>query len=75
MIAGGTARTQTAAGRTCDGLTIPATARALTGNITTVESGGGFLILFPSDVTRPLTANSNFAANQVLNNVFNVSST
>ncbi len=72
MIAGGTARTQTAAGRTCDGLTIPANARALTGNITTVESGGGFLTLFPSDVTRPLAANSNFAANQVLNNVFTV---
>ena len=72
MISGQTARTQTAAGRMCDGLTIPANAKALTGNITTVESGGGFLTLFPSDVTRPLVANSNFAANQVLNNVFTV---
>ena len=72
QIPGGTSRTQTAAGRICDGLVIPATAKALAGNITTVESGGGFLTLYPSDVTRPLVANSNFAANQVLNNVFTV---
>ncbi|MBS1786104.1 MAG: hypothetical protein JST85_00175 [Acidobacteria bacterium] len=72
QIPGQTSRTQTAAGRTCDGLTIPANAKALTGNITTVESGGGFLTLYPSDVMRPLVANSNFAANQVLNNVFTV---
>ncbi|MEK7833987.1 MAG: FG-GAP repeat protein, partial [Acidobacteriota bacterium] len=72
MIAGGTSRTQTAAGRTCDGLTIPANARALTGNITTVQSGGGFLTLYPSDVAKPLAANSNYSANQVLNNVFTV---
>ncbi len=72
MIPGGTSRAQTAAGRTCDGLTIPANARVLTGNITTVESGGGFLTLYPSDVPRPLVANSNFAANQILNNVFTV---
>ena len=72
MISGGIPRTQTAAGRTCDGLTIPANAKALTGNITTVESGGGFLTLYPSDVARPLVANSNFTANQVLNNVFTV---
>ena len=73
MIPGGNLRTQTAAGRTCDGLTIPANAKALTGNVTTVLPGsGGFLTLYPSDVTRPLVANSNFAANQVLNNVFTV---
>ena len=72
MISGGTSRTQTAAGRTCDGLTIPANAKALTGNVTTVESGGGFLTLYPSDVGRPLVANSNFAANLVMNNVFTV---
>ena len=72
QIPGGTSRTQTAAGRTCDGLTIPANAKALTGNITTVQSGGGFLTLYPSDATQPNVANSNFAANQVLNNVFTV---
>ncbi len=72
MIVGGTFRTQTAAGRTCDGLTIPSNARVLVGNITTVESGGGFLTLYPSDIPRPLAANSNYAANQTLNNVFTV---
>ncbi len=72
MIPGQSSRTQAAAGRTCDGLTIPSNAKALAGNITTVQSGGGFLTLYPSGVTRPLVANSNFAANQVLNNVFTV---
>ncbi|MFN0110096.1 MAG: BACON domain-containing protein [Blastocatellia bacterium] len=71
-IPGNTSRTQTAAGRTCDGLTIPANAAALVGNVTTVQSGGGFLTLYPSDITRPLAANSNYSANQILNNVFTV---
>ncbi|MGH9800808.1 MAG: putative Ig domain-containing protein, partial [Blastocatellia bacterium] len=46
-IAGGTSRHQTAAGRTCDGLAIPANAAALAGNVTTVQSGGGYLTLYP----------------------------
>ncbi len=71
-IAGGTSRTQTAAGRTCDGITIPSNARALTGNITTVQSGGGFLTLHPSDTTRPNVANSNYLPNEIVNNVFTV---
>ena len=71
-IAGNTSRHQTAAGRTCDGLTIPANAAALMGNVTTVQSGGGYLTLYPSDIAKPLAANSNFAANQILNNVFTV---
>ncbi|MGH9798934.1 MAG: hypothetical protein ACRD82_01080, partial [Blastocatellia bacterium] len=70
-ITGGTSRTQTAR-RTCSGQTIPANAMAITGNITTVQSGGGYLTLYPSDATLPLVANSNFAANEVLNNVFTV---
>ncbi|MFN0123257.1 MAG: putative Ig domain-containing protein [Blastocatellia bacterium] len=69
-IGAGTARTQTAAGRTCGGVTIPASAKALTGNITTVQSGGGYLTLYPSDAAKPLSANSNYNANEVLNNVF-----
>ena len=73
QIPGNTSRTQTAAGRTCDGLTIPANAKALTGNVTTVlPSVGGFLTLYPSGVTRPLVSNSNYASNSVLNNVFTV---
>ena len=72
QIPGGTSRLQTAAGRTCDSISIPASAKALTGNITTVQSGGGFLTLYPSDAAQPTVANSNFQANQVLNNVFTV---
>ncbi|MFN0087487.1 MAG: M64 family metallopeptidase [Blastocatellia bacterium] len=72
QIPGGTSRTQTIAGRTCGGVTIPANARAITGNITTVQSGGGFLTLYPSDATRPLVANSNYGPNEILNNVFTV---
>ena len=72
MIQGQTSRTQTAAGRTCSGLTIPANAKALAGNITTVQSGGGYLTLYPSDAAQPLVANSNFGANEILNNVFTV---
>ncbi|HMV87962.1 MAG TPA: putative Ig domain-containing protein [Blastocatellia bacterium] len=71
-IAGGTSRTQTAAGRTCNGLTIPANAKALTGNITTVQSGGGFLTLYPGDAAQPLVANSNYGPSEIVNNVFTV---
>ncbi|HMZ20956.1 MAG TPA: putative Ig domain-containing protein, partial [Blastocatellia bacterium] len=71
QIPGNTSRTQFAR-RTCDGITIPANARAVTGNITTVQSGGGFLTLYSSDAQRPLVANSNFASNETINNVFTV---
>jgi hypothetical protein len=70
-IAGGTSRTQLAR-RTCSGVTIPANAAAITGNITTVQSGGGFLTLYPSDAERPLVSNSNFNPNEIINNVFTV---
>ncbi len=70
-IAGGTARTQLAR-RTCNGVTIPATALAVTGNVTTVQSGGGYLTLYPSNAGQPLVANTNFAPNEILNNVFTV---
>ena len=71
-IAGGTSRTQTAAGRTCDGLTIPANAAALVGNATSVQSGGGYFTLYPSDIAKPNSANSNYSANQILNSLFTV---
>ena len=70
-IAGGTSRTQPARG-VCNGLTIPADARAVTGNITTVNSGGGYLTLYPGDAAQPLVANSNYAPNEIVNNVFTV---
>ncbi len=67
-IPGGTSRTQAASGF----CSIPANARALTGNITTVQSGGGYLTLYPSDAAQPLVANSNYNANEIVNNVFTV---
>ncbi|HEX9003194.1 MAG TPA: hypothetical protein VGB07_25015, partial [Blastocatellia bacterium] len=70
-IPGGTSRTQVAR-RMCDGLIIPAGAMAITGNITSVQSGGGYLTLYPSDASQPTVANSNYAPNEVLNNVFTV---
>ena len=70
-ITGGTSRTQLAR-RTCNGVTIPANAMAVTGNVTTVQSAGGFLTLYPSGVTQPLTASTNFKPNEILNNVFTV---
>jgi hypothetical protein len=70
-IQGGTSRTQPARG-VCNGLTIPVNAAAITGNITTVQSGGGYLTLYPSDAAQPLVANSNYSPNEILNNVFTV---
>jgi hypothetical protein len=67
-IAGGTSRTQ-AARNFCG---IPATAEAITGNVTTVQSEGGYLTLYPSDVQRPTVASTNYGPNEVVNNVFTV---
>ncbi len=67
-IAGGTARLQ-AARNFCG---IPANAQALTGNITTVQSGGGYLTLYPSGATQPTVASTNYGANEIVNNVFTV---
>lgn len=67
-IAGGTARTQPAR----NFCTIPAQAVALTGNVTTVQSNGAFLTLYPSDAALPTAASTNFTANEIVNNVFTV---
>lgn len=67
-IAGGTARTQVGRGF----CSIPASAQALTGNVTTVQSGGGYLTLYPSDAAQPTVANTNFGPNEIINNVFTV---
>ncbi|HEX9004389.1 MAG TPA: putative Ig domain-containing protein [Blastocatellia bacterium] len=58
------------AATTCAG--IPANAQAVTGNITVVPSGAGYLTLFPSSATQPTVANSNFANGEITNNVFTV---
>ncbi|MFN0110618.1 MAG: putative Ig domain-containing protein [Blastocatellia bacterium] len=68
QISGGTSHTQSAAGF----CSIPSNAKAVVGNVTTFQSGGGFMTLYPSDATRPTVANSNYVANEVLTNVFTV---
>lgn len=69
-ITGGTALTQVSRG-TCG---IPATAKAVTGNVTAVlPAANGFLTIYPSDaISQPTAANTNFIAGDVLNNVFTV---
>ncbi len=70
-VAGGTSRLQPARG-TCEGIAIPANATTITGHVTTVQSGGGFLTLYPSDAPQPNVTNSNYLANEILNNAFTV---
>jgi RHS repeat-associated protein len=67
-IAGNTVRTQPA--RNFCGL--PINAQAITGNVTTVQSGGGYLTLYPSGALQPTIASTNFTANEIINNVFTV---
>ncbi|HKG12239.1 MAG TPA: S8 family serine peptidase [Pyrinomonadaceae bacterium] len=68
-------RTQQAAG-TCEGLVIPAAARAVVGNAAVVNnlagSGAGFVTLYPSGVARPVAANVNYSPGQVVSNAFTV---
>ncbi len=70
-IVAGVDRTQLAR-RTCSNVTIPSNALAITGNITPVPNSGGFVTLYPSNASRPLVANSNFVAGEIVNNVFTV---
>lgn len=51
---------------------IPANAQAITGNVTTVQSGGGFLTLYPSGAIQPTVASTNYGVNEIINNVFTV---
>ncbi|MEO6725289.1 MAG: hypothetical protein ABIP14_08300, partial [Blastocatellia bacterium] len=51
---------------------IPANAQAITGNVTTVTSGGGYLTLYPSGAARPTVASINYNPNEIVNNVFTV---
>ncbi|MDQ3014041.1 MAG: hypothetical protein M3X11_25470, partial [Acidobacteriota bacterium] len=45
---------------------------AITGNVTTVNSGGGYLTLYPSGAVRPTVASINYNPNEIVNNVFTV---
>ncbi|MEK7829716.1 MAG: hypothetical protein AAB401_01445, partial [Acidobacteriota bacterium] len=68
-LVGGVEVSQPARG-TC---TIPATAQAVVGNATVVQPlADGFLTYWPSNVTRPLIATSNYLAGQIFNRHFTV---
>ena len=58
----------------CDGVTIPAAAKALVGNATAVgPAANGFLTLYPADAaSRPLAASGNYKSGQTLNSPFTV---
>jgi len=58
----------------CNGLAIPASAKAVVGNATVVnfQSSGGFITLFPSDAPLPNASNLNFTANHIVPNAFTV---
>lgn len=72
QITGGTSLSVPARG-TCDGVTIPANAAAVTGNVTTVGPvANGFLTIYPSTAAQPQAANTNYQTGQTINNVFTV---
>jgi hypothetical protein len=65
-------RTQTAH-RTCFGVTIPSTAKAVVGNATVVNiisSGFHRVTLYPFGVGQPNASNLNFSDNQIVPNAF-----
>jgi hypothetical protein len=72
-LTGGAVRTQPAISG-CTG--IPASARAIVGNATVVNTGGGagsgFITLYPSGATRPTVSNLNYIPGQVVPNAFTV---
>ena len=74
-IAGNSVRVQTARGD-CDGLVIPASAKAVVGNGTVVNtlpgSGEGYVTLYPTGATRPTVSNLNYVPRQIVPNAFTV---
>ncbi len=65
-------RTQTAQ-RTCFGVTIPSTAKAVVGNATVVNfisSGFHWITLYPFGASQPNASNLNFTENQIVPNAF-----
>jgi subtilisin-like proprotein convertase family protein len=73
-LAGNAVRTQQATGN-CGGATIPASAKAITGNATVVNfisPGANWITLFPSDAAQPNASNLNFSDNQIVPNQFTV---
>ncbi len=59
---------------TCEGITIPATAQAITGNLTVLNQTAltGYLTIYPDGQTAPVAANMIYAPNDILSNNFTV---
>ncbi len=72
IAAGGTLTTL--ARLTCEGITIPANAKAITGNLTALNQTAqtGFLTIYPDGQTLPVAANMIYAPNDILSNNFTV---
>ncbi|MEP7342896.1 MAG: reprolysin-like metallopeptidase [Acidobacteriota bacterium] len=70
-IAGGTS-IATPGRLTCEGITIPAAARTILGNITVINQTSltGFLTLYPDGVAQPLSANMIYTPGQLISNAF-----
>ena len=64
----------TLARTTCEGLTIPASAKAIVGNATVINGSGqtGYLTIYPDGVSAPLAANIVYFPGNVLSNAFTV---
>ncbi len=72
IAAGGSITTQ--ARITCEGITIPASAQAIVGNITVINqtAQAGYLTLYPTGQSAPLAANMIYGPNGLLSNNFTV---
>ncbi len=72
-IAGGASLT-TLARLTCEGITIPSTAQAITGNLTIINQSGqtGYLTIYPDGQNAPLAANMIYGPDAILSNNFTV---
>jgi len=57
---------------TCEGITIPAAAQAVLGNVTVINqtSQSGYLTLYPDGVPAPLVSNMVYSPGQLLSNAF-----
>jgi hypothetical protein len=70
-IAGGTS-IAAPAWLTCEGITIPTTARTILGNVTVINQTSltGYLTLYPDGVAQPLAANMIYGPGQIISNAF-----
>jgi hypothetical protein len=70
---GNDAARQQSSHRTCFGVTIPSTAKAVVGNATVVNfisTGFSWITLYPFGAAQPNASNLNYSANQIVPNAF-----